>query len=226
MAGVIHLQYMLLNFILLVWAVWLVRARSSRLAMLAMPLAAGLCYDNAVLALGALLEAGPILLGLNWTRYMLHALFAPLFVLALIDLASRSGAGLLTTRKVRLLIATTLIALIGYGLISLSALTLVPFSSGGAVRYVSATIDPPVIGLALTLIALASGVVIWRVSGWSWIFWAALALLLGSGLTGILGRGSICLVTNALEIVLLGAILACERKVQRVGAERLVVATR
>ncbi len=211
MVGVLYLQYVLLALALVVWAAHLWRSVPTLAAALAVVVAAGLLYDNLVLAVGAVLDAGPLLLALNWPRYWLEALVAPLFVPIAANLARRAGAAQLGAHATQWLVGATTLALMLYGLAGLNRLVLMPVSSGGAVRYVATVVEPPVIGLACTFAALVAGVAIWRARGWSWLTWAALVVFVAGGAAAAFGRDAICVVTNTVEMLPLVAMLAWER---------------
>lgn len=219
MAGLLYLQYALVALALLIGAVWLWHDAPTRAALLAVPIAGALFYDNVILALGPVLGAGPLLLALNWPRYLLVALVAPLFVPLFADLGGRAGVTWLNARPIGLLVAAITLVLAGHELALVRTLTLEPLVSSGAVRYVPVAPGPPLVGLAIVLAALAVGTVIWRARRWPWLALAALAAIIGSGAATALGREAICLVTNAVELVLLAAALAWERQphLERVG---------
>lgn len=223
MVGLLYLQLALLMLALLIWAVELSHSAPTVAATLAVPIAAGLLYENVILAVGATLDAGSLLLTLNWPRYLLEALVAPLFVPLYADLARRAGSGWLSTRAARLLVAAATLALVGYGVAGLIGMDLIPTDGGGIVRYVEPAPGVPVIGLAITLVAIAAGAAIWRACGWQWLLWAAIATLVVSGAAAPFGRDVICAVTNAGELLLLAATLACERHL-RGGRARVVAA--
>lgn len=209
MAAILYALYALLALALLFLAVWRCRTAPTPAAGVSIPVALGLLYDNVVLVLGAVLVAGPLLLALNWPRYLLQTLIAPLFLPILADLYRRAGAAGRFARPAWPLALAATLALMGYGLAGLGTLELLPTSGFGITRYVSAATGPPVIGVTVAGVALAAGVATWRACGWPWLAWAALALLIGSGASTALGRDVMCLVTNAGELLLLAAVLAC-----------------
>ncbi len=211
MVALLYTEYALLALALLFLAAQRCRDGPTPAACVSIPIAAGLCYDNVVLALGGALLAGPLLLALNWPRYLLQALIAPLFLLSFADVYRRAGAAGLSARAAQRLALAAALALMGYGLAGLGALELVPLSGWGITRYVSASTSPPVIGVAVALAALATGAAIWRVCGWPWLAWTALAMLIGCGASTALGRDGVCLVTNAAELLLLATVLAGTR---------------
>lgn len=162
MAVLLYLQYALLALTLLLWVAQLWRTRLTYIAWLSMLIAAGLLYDHSVLTLGVVVPAGPLLLALNWPRYLLQALMAPLFIPVFADLSRRAGVRLMNARSSSLLVVFTTLTLVGYGLVGFGALELTPVAAGRAVRYVAAAAGPPVIGLAIVIAALAAGAAIWR----------------------------------------------------------------
>lgn len=215
MAALLYALYALLALALLTLAARRCRTAPTPAAYISVPIALGLLYDNVVLALGAVLVAGPLLLALNWPRYLLQALIAPLFLPIFADVYRRAGAAGRFVRLAWPLAIVATLALMGYGLVGLGALDLVPTSGFGITRYASAATGPPVIGVAIAGAALAAGAAIWRACGWPWLAWAALAMLIGSGASAALGRDILCLVTNAGELLLLAAVPACARYLQR-----------
>jgi len=93
MAALLSTQYALLALALLFLAAQRCRDGLTPAACVSMLIAAGLCYDNVVLALGGALLAGPLLLALNWPRYLLQALIDPLFLLSFADVYRRACGG-------------------------------------------------------------------------------------------------------------------------------------
>lgn len=221
MIGLLYLVYTLLMLTLMIWAVQLYRSNSTLAVTLAILVTAGLLYDNVVLYLGAIVGAGPLLLFLNWLRYLLEAIVAPFFVLIFADLDRRAGARWLSRRPAWLLVAAIIAVLMGYGVINLSTLALVPVTSYGAMRYIPATPDLPVIGIAITLAALVTGIGIWLAAGWPWLIWAALFTFVASGIAAAVGYDTICPVTNGAEIVLAATALECERRLHYKSPVRL-----
>jgi hypothetical protein len=211
MVGLLYLLFALLTLALLIWALQLWRSAPTRAALLGSIIAAGLLYENLVLALGGIMAVGSLLLGLNWARYLLETLVAPLFIPTFADLARRGGATRLGARPARRLVVATILGLMFYGLVGLVDLTLVPVVNGGAARYVPVGGEVPVIGVAITLAALAFGALIWRQRGWPWLALVGIVVFVASGATAAVARDAICLVTNGTEILMMAATLGCER---------------
>ncbi|NTU80153.1 MAG: hypothetical protein HGA45_12230 [Chloroflexales bacterium] len=80
MTALLSTQYALLALALLFLAAQHCRDGPTPAACVSVPIAVGLCYDNVVLALGGALIAEPLLLALNWPRFLLQALIAPRFL--------------------------------------------------------------------------------------------------------------------------------------------------
>ncbi|GAB3477086.1 hypothetical protein [Nocardiopsis coralliicola] len=135
--------------------------------------AAGLVYDNGIVALGAAIGEGALLEGLNYPRFVVHALFTPLLVITAVGLARRSGAPWAQGRGVHAAFCAVAAALVAYGIgFEVAGLELVPQTEGDALRYSGAEAAPPVPAAAAILIVIGVGLALVRRGG--------LALLLGA----------------------------------------------
>ncbi|MCL2784875.1 MAG: hypothetical protein FWD55_05460, partial [Propionibacteriaceae bacterium] len=68
-----------------------VRAKSLSGFMLILPIAA-VVWDNTIVALGASIGDGALLVGLSWPRFIGHAVFTPVWIFTGIGFAVRAGA--------------------------------------------------------------------------------------------------------------------------------------
>jgi len=207
--------------------------RFSLAALCGLIVAVGLVYDNTVIALGSTIGEGRLLLGLNWIRYLIHALATPLLVMFAWDAAARAGrptrAGRLvddgrsaTSRSSgaqtswarrpawRSFFVLVTLALIAYGvLVDLVPLQLQAETVDGVLSYAPAGGSPFPLPAAVTMgVILAVAIWLWRVPGWPWL---ALLTAVASVLFGVAPALGVPVVGQAAEVVLIAAILFTER---------------
>ena len=209
--------YALVALVLLALAAWLARLLGRRftLGVLgAFIVAVGLVYDNGVIAAGALVGEGPMLQGLNWPRYWIHALATPLLILFAGEAAARAGLGWARRGWVRATSGVLVVAMIAYGLFIDLPSALQPYTEPGnvlAYEPVEPT-GPPVPPMVTNLALIAAGIALWAARPWPWLGVASIAALVGFGL-GPLGAPPI--VGQGAEVVLIGGIAATEAWLQR-----------
>ncbi len=173
----------------------------------------GLLYDNAILALGSAIGAGPTLEALSWPRFWMHALFTPLLCLYGLELLQRAAVPWASLLRVRLVFWLLTGGLIGLGFfVDYAPLQLAPQTVNGVVRYL-ATVKhgPPIPAIGADVVLIVVGIVLWRRAGWRWLALGAAAMFIGSGAAG--GLQSLVL-GSAFEVVLLLTLVATERWIQ------------
>lgn len=208
-----HLSFALVESVLLIWSIRLWR-KSNSLAMIVLPiLLASTSYDNLILLVGSLLGEGDLLKSLSMLRFLAHFTVVPLFIVIVVELAHRAGAGWAGSPIVRVLGWVLAIRLGVFEVTTqLVGLELVPETFAGMLRYVIAQPSkPPVITILVNLFVLIIGIGIWRRLEWRWLFVGALVSLIGNAiptsLVGtVLGSGS--------ELILAWSLLLTERRTQ------------
>ena len=79
------------DFGVLVWALWLYRRYPSTAQWLATVPLGLLWYDNMVIGIGSMLGEGELLIGLNSVRFLAHYLFLPFTFVAIGSMAKQAG---------------------------------------------------------------------------------------------------------------------------------------
>jgi len=152
-----------------------------------------LCWDNAIVAAGALVGAGDLLIGLSVPRYVAHGLLTPLLIPIVFWIA-----GL----RLRFWVWGLTAALVALGAYTeIFNLNLVLKEYGGTLRYAHAAASPPIPSIVTVLVLIGVGALLWRRAGVPWLCLGALAMF-GSAASGVFWLG------NAGELVLIGSILA------------------
>ncbi len=201
--------------VLLALAIWLgglYRRGRSIAALCTLIVAAGLIYDNAVIAAGSLMGPGPLLEALNWPRYVVHAFATPLLIIVALDFAHRWNLAWASRPLGRFGLIGLTLAMIAYGVIfELLPLSLVVESADGVISYAPAGgAGVPVPAMA-TMVALAAvGIILWAVRGWPWLAVGALLAFVGFGLAPALDFE---VLGQLAEVVLIGGIAVTELRV-------------
>lgn len=178
--------------------------------VLLMAVLAGICYDTLLLASGSLIETGPLLRALSWPRFVLHALLTPLLLVAVVDLAQRSGLPWAQEHSVWLAVWALTAGLIALGIATdVVGLELEPHRFAGTLRYAEAVTVPPIATIAVIGGLLLVSGLFWHGTRWPWLF-AASGLVLASGGVPVAVAGPA--LTSGTEIVLLGILLVAERR--------------
>ncbi|WP_079527971.1 hypothetical protein [Halobacillus hunanensis] len=190
-----------------VLAIRVVRNYKVLSTLLLLPVIVGLIYDNGIISAGRFIGEGPLLEGLNLARFWIHAFFTPLLVLyawktleqANVQWASKNwvriSAFLLTAVLILVELFTVVIGLniearLEYGVLSYSS---TEPSSG-----------PPIMVLVVSVVLLASSLIIWRRQKWIWFFVGSLLMIVGSAIQLPVNSGAI---TNFFELILISSLL-------------------
>ena len=170
-----------------------------------------LLYDNAILGVGKWIGEGDVLKYLNGARFWMHAIFTPLLILFSWDVLKRSKAKWVTST----------VALIITGLYTFSAflielitvvlnLSLKVEHKYGVLSYTSTNSPegPPIMILMVTFALLVSSIILWKRTGWFWMFVGITLMIVGNMVDIPLKSGAI---TNAFELVLLISLVFTKR---------------
>ena len=170
-----------------------------------------LIYDNGILGIGRWIGEGNLLENLNAARFWLHAICTPLLIFFSLDVLRR--AGVKWAKKTAAFIAAAAYTLAAY-LIELFTvvwdLSLKAEETYGVLSY-SATNSPdgpPIMILLVTLALLVSSIILWKRTGWYWMFVGVALMLVGSVVDVPIKSGAI---TNAFELILITSLVFTKR---------------
>jgi hypothetical protein len=169
MTSLLFGAFALAHLFLTAWLVRLALVRRSPYIWPAAAVAAGLVYDNGIVALGSTIGAGDLLLALNLPRFVVHALVTPLLIVFAAGAARDSGLAWARPRAVRAGFWLLAAALIVYGIVTeLVGLTLVPGHEGDALRYSAAesAVPVPAVTTVLVLLLVGAALLVRARSGW------------------------------------------------------------
>ena len=170
-----------------------------------------LIYDNGILGIGKWIGKGDILESMSAARFIMHAIFTPLLILFSLDVLRR--AGIEWSKKTAALLITaayTLIALLIELITVVWDLSLKAEKSYGVLSYTAANSPdgPPIMILMVTLALLISSILLWKRTGWYWMFIGVALMLIGSMVDIPVESGAI---TNAFELILLTSLVFTKR---------------
>lgn len=163
----------------------------------------GLIYDNSVIASGRYIGEGPLLEALNLLRFWIHAFITPTLVLFSIGALQQAGIGWTKKKTVFYAgVAYTLVLILIEVILEVRDLELMVKKEYGLVTYASvdAVSGPPIMILLLTLVLIATGVLLWKHRGWKWMLIGAIVMTLGGFVPVPIDSAA---VTNAFELFLL-----------------------
>ena len=166
-----------------------------------------LIYDNTILGVGSWIGEGQTLEVLNTARYWMHAILTPLLIVfslgvlrrARVNWANTSAALWVTVAYAfaafmvelfTVLLNLSLQAEVKYGVLSYSSTN----SPSG----------PPIMILMVTLALLVSSIILWKRTGWFWMFIGVALMLVGSMIDIPIESAAI---TNAFELILLTSLV-------------------
>lgn len=189
--------YVLCHAGLVLWCVYLWRAYRAPGALLVAMICAGLTYDNFIVSMGASIGIGPLLEGLSYPRFALHALLTPFMMIAATQIAQAGGIRWANRRNWKIFIWILVPVMIVVGVFeSLAGIELVPACFDGIVRY-TANLSPshfcyegqelvkgggpPIPSITGNIITLIVGFALWRHNGWPWLMLGALVMFVAAG---------------------------------------------
>jgi len=202
MGAWVHPIYSLAHLGIVAWLVYTLRNSECReircAAAIAAITAAGLVYDNGLLAAGRFVGLGDTLKMLSHPRYVLHAVVTPMMIFAMVQIAGAAGIGFAQRRTVRVGAGALAMALIPIGVFEdLVGLRLYPACFQGIVRYsrsvaesalcspeqaVVTSAGPGAASLLCVFTVLALGFMLWRQRGWPWSFLTGLVMFIAAAL--------------------------------------------
>jgi hypothetical protein len=177
----IYAIYTIAHTLSLSWALWLMLATPNLSLVILILVLAGLVYDNLVILVGDRLQEGELLKALNKGRYWCHGLLSPLLLIVALQVLHRTSASWDYSPwsdgfTLGLTLCLILIEVTG----RMMKLDLKPVTFAGTLRYkeVVPSHEIPVI-LVIVLLG-AVGVAAWQSLHWTWLFWGALIMMIGS----------------------------------------------
>ena len=188
--------YALIHACLFCWCMYLWRAYRTPGAPLVAMICAALTYDNFIISVGTTIGIGPLLEGLSWPRFALHALLTPFMMIAATQIAQAGGIRWAEGRRWKIFIWLLVAAMIVVGAFeSLIGLELVPACFDGIVRYTSNLSPshfcyegqevvkgggPPIPSIIGNIITLVVGFALWRHNGWPWLMAGSLIMFVAA----------------------------------------------
>ena len=175
-----------------------------------------LIYDNAILGIGKWIGEGEVLKNLNLARFWLHALLTPLLILFSLDVLRRAGVEWANkTSALLFAIAYTLIAFLVELFTVVWDLSLKIEEKYGILSYTATNSPsgPPIMIILVTLALLVSSIILWKRTGWFWMFVGVALMLIGGMVDLPVKSGAI---TNTFELILLTSLVFTKRHQDKV----------
>ncbi|RNF39141.1 hypothetical protein [Planococcus salinus] len=186
---------------LLIWA--LSKQRSWNLTSFLYLVLLGLIYDNAIIASGRYIGEGPLLENLSFIRFWSHALLTPTLALFSLGALRQAGVGWAKKKAVFYVVLGYTLAMIAVEFVfEVWGLELMVEKEYGLVKYASAdpASGPPIMILLVTIVLIATGILLWKHIGWKWMLIGAGVMTIGSFVPIPVDSAA---VTNAFELFLL-----------------------
>lgn len=166
-----------------------------------------LIYDNAILGVGSWIGEGQTLEVLNTARYWMHAIFTPLLIVFSLDVLRRARFNWANTSAALWLTVIYALAAVVVELITVVLdLSLKAETKYGVLSYstTNSPSGPPIMILMVTLALLVASILLWKRTGWFWMFVGVALMLVGSMVDIPIESGAI---TNAFELILLTSLV-------------------
>jgi hypothetical protein len=223
--------YALAHVALLIWGLRLWRREHAPGAPIIAMIAAGLIYDNLMIAVGATIGAGDLLIALSWPRFALHAICTPFTMIAVWQFANAADFSWAQDRRAWAVIWIFVISMVALGMSTgLIGLEIHPTCYQGILRYSSAVSEthlcfagqmtvvghgPPIPSIATGVFAMGVGIALWWGRGWPWLLAGALTMMAAAAVpTSQFGLGA----SNGGEVILLLSYAATAARFSRGGA--------
>jgi len=210
-----YIGFTLAQLVLAIWAfVLFSRRRSLGAFTLALPIAL-LVWDNAVVALGASIGPGQLLIALSWPRFVGHALLTPIWILTGFEIARRVGAKSMQGRVSVIAQWGLYGAMAGLGFVrSVLLLRFETVTQGDLFYYTNGGgfPGPPIPALVMVIVIIVAGVVVLRKTGWVWMLVGGVAMFVAAAIPQSVAG---FLVSNAGEVAISLALVATEAFLQK-----------
>ncbi|WP_176371327.1 hypothetical protein [Litchfieldia alkalitelluris] len=171
---------------------------------------AALFYDNGILAIGRYIGESELLELLNAARFWLHALFTPLLIPFTWQTLRDADVSWVTKPLVKYGVFIVTGAIIVIEVIPLFRLSLKPIWQQGVLSYTRVGgSGGGLMILGVTVAILIASIILWRKTGWKWLF-------IGLVLMGVVGGLTIPFdskaIGNVSELVLILALFATQKR--------------
>jgi len=187
-SGMVHALIALVQLTIGVFGVLRARRNPSPSIVLIVAVTFGLAYDNAVLALGTVLDAGSTLEALNTPRYWVHGLLTPLTMWAAFTALVAAGNPAGTSRAGKTTVAALTVGMVALGAwIDVFGLDLAPITEQGTTRYINEfdpLAGPPIASVVTIVVVLTVGILLWRRVRWPWLAAGATVMFLAAAVPG------------------------------------------
>lgn len=232
MSALLYTVFTVLQIILLIWGIRLYQRQKSWGLMFITIIAAGLVYDNLIIALGTTLGVGSLLETISIPRFLVHAVFTPLLFMAGYEMARRADIKWFDSQN-RYRAAwgiTTILVFVGLWQGVFSA-HLKPVCHDGTLRYAERVSEsqicpeveyteaelnerglPPIASIVTIVLVGIEGLAIGRKIGWWGLLIGAVIMFVGAAIPAS-RVGPV--VANGAEVVLVGFALATEMVLQK-----------
>ena len=188
MTGIAHALIALIQLSLAAAGIAAIRRRRLWSLVLVVAIVVGLAYDNTVLALGGMLDAGSLLEALNAPRYWVHGLLTPAAIWVAFAALAMAGHPAGTNRWWHAVVVTVTLAMVAVGAwIDVVGLDLKPMTEQGITRYVNEfepLRGPPVTAVVTIIAVLVAGIVLWRTRSWPWLAIGATIMFITAAVPG------------------------------------------
>ena len=166
-----------------------------------------LIYDNTILGVGSWIGEGQTLEVLNTARYWMHAILTPLLIVFSLGVLRRARVNWAnTSAALWITVAYAFAAFMVELFTVLLNLSLEAEVKYGVLSYASTNSPsgPPIMILMVTLALLVSSIILWKRTGWFWMFIGVALMLVGSMIDIPIESAAI---TNAFELILLTSLV-------------------
>ncbi|NUP29360.1 MAG: hypothetical protein HOQ44_22180 [Nocardia sp.] len=176
-----------------------------RLPIVPAVVCAALTYDNAVLATGRWIGAGPALESWSVPRVVAHIVLTPLLMPWARAAAARAGVGWVRSRWATVAVGVITAAVIVLGAsVELNPLVLEPREWAGTVRYTTAHASAAAVlsPVVTVLVVLVAAIAVWRVRGYRlWTVTTVIMAVVPAAMPPML-------ITNCAELVFTAGVVA------------------
>ncbi len=209
-----YVGFALAQLTLAIWAFRLfARRRSLGAFVVALPIAL-LVWDNAIVAVGATIGDGSLLVALSWPRFIGHALLTPVWILTGFEYARRVGVPWLQRRSSLYAEWILYLAMAALGFVrSVVLLRFEPVTQGDLFYYTNGGgfPGPPIPAIVMVVVVIIGGAAVLRRTGWRWMLVGGVIMFVAAAIpASVVGF----IVSNAGEVALSLALVATERFLQ------------
>ena len=157
-----------------------------------------LTFDNGMIAYGANIGPGDLLISLSKPRFFMHAAFTPFLIFVAWTLADRAGLEFTRKRSLYLAMWALTLGMAAWGIyVDLAGgLQLQVACLGDTLRYTTSAPPPqfcspdqvslpghgpPIPSIAVVVVGTVIGALLWRGAGWPWLMLTSLFMFAASG---------------------------------------------